>query len=285
MRIPPTVVSTCMTTTHRIDGNAGARVRRRLRPLYVAAWLLGINFWVPVEKLFLSQIGFTAATVGLLAATYAAVVPFLEIPSGILADRWSRRGVLILADLALAGSSLVGGLSRSVSTYLASALLLGVYFALQSGTADSIIYDVLVEETGRSDGFERQLGRLRLWEGIALVSSAVAGSELASLTSARFTYFLTVPFAVLSIGALSRFNEPHLHRADDPMPLRSQIATTYRTIIKPGQLRYIIITTVLCAVLCALLCRCCSSSGRCGWSLWPRPRSCTGRNGPASCPP
>jgi predicted MFS family arabinose efflux permease len=242
-----------MTTTHRIDKDSGARVRRRLRPLYVAAWLLGINFWVPVEKLFLSQIGFTAATVGLLAATYAAVVPFLEIPSGILADRWSRRGVLILADLALAGSSLVGGLSRSVSTYLASALLLGVYFALQSGTADSIVYDVLVEETGRSDGFERQLGRLRLWEGIALVSSAVAGSELASLTSARFTYFLTVPFAVLSIGALSRFNEPHLHRADDPMPLRGQIATTYRTIIKPGQLRYIIITTVLCALLLQML--------------------------------
>jgi hypothetical protein len=59
-----------MTTTHRIDKDSGARVRRRLRPLYVAAWLLGINFWVPVEKLFLSQIGFTAATVGLLAATF-----------------------------------------------------------------------------------------------------------------------------------------------------------------------------------------------------------------------
>jgi len=33
-----------MTTTHRIDKDSGARVRRRLRPLYVAAWLLGINF-------------------------------------------------------------------------------------------------------------------------------------------------------------------------------------------------------------------------------------------------
>src|SRR5207248_9088308 len=102
------------------------------------------NFWVPVEKLFLSHIGFTAATVGLLAATYAAVVPFLEIPSGILADRWSRRGVLIAANIALGGSALAGGLSTDVPTYLVSALLLGVYFALQSGTVDSIVYDVLV---------------------------------------------------------------------------------------------------------------------------------------------
>ena len=257
MRIPPAVVSTGMTTTHplvdRSDENAGARIRRRLGPLYVAAWLLGINFWVPVEKLFLSQIGFTAATIGLLAATYAAVVPFLEIPSGILADRWSRRGVLIVADLALAGSALVGGLSHNVSTYLASAPLLGVYFALQSGTVDSIIYDVLVEETGHSDGFERELGRLRLWEGIALVSSALAGGGLASLTSARVTYFLTVPFAVLSISALSRFPEPQLHRAEQPMPLRGQIATSYRTIINRGRLRHIIATMVPCALLLQML--------------------------------
>jgi MFS family permease len=235
------------------QAEAAARVRRRLRPLYVAAWFLGINFWVPVEKLFLSRIGFTAATIGLLAATYAAVVPFLEIPSGILADRWSRRGVLILANVALAGSALVGGLSTNVATYLIAALLLGAYFALQSGTSDSIIYDVLVEETGSSNGFEKEMGRLRLWEGVALVSSALAGGGLAALTSPRMTYFLTTPFVLLSIGALSRFTEPRLHRAGDALPLRGQIATTYRAIVERGRLRPIIITMVLSALLLQML--------------------------------
>jgi MFS family permease len=235
------------------QAEAAARIRRRLRPLYVAAWFLGINFWVPVEKLFLSRIGFTAASIGLLAATYAAVVPFLEIPSGILADRWSRRGVLIVAYLALAGSALVGGLSTNVATYLVAALLLGAYFALQSGTLDSIIYDVLAEETGHSDGFQKEIGRLRFWEGVALVSSALAGGGLAALTSPRMTYFLTVPFVVLSIGALLRFTEPRLHRAGDALPLRSQIATTYRTIVERGRLRPIIITMVLSALLLQML--------------------------------
>src|SRR5580698_6634925 len=128
------------------QADPATRVRKRLRPLYLAGFFLGVNFWAPVEKLFLSHIGFTTATVGLLAATYAVVVPFLEIPSGIVADRWSRRGILMIADLALAASALVGGLSTNVATYLVAALLLGCYFALQSGTADSIIYDVLVEE-------------------------------------------------------------------------------------------------------------------------------------------
>ncbi len=196
MRSRPVVVSMYMTTIAKDTRPAihesrektqlaasAVRIRRRLRPLYVAGWFLGINFWVPVEKLFLSRIGFDAASVGLLAATYAAVVPFLEISSAILADRWSRRGVLMIANVALGASALVGGLSTNVTTNLVAALLLGCYFALQSGTVDSIIYDVLVEETGSSEGFEREIGRLRLVEGIALVTSALAGGGIAALTS------------------------------------------------------------------------------------------------------
>src|SRR5215471_5759795 len=265
MSSPVIVVSTHMTTmtydtapvvdhaTASQQAEAAARIRWRLRPLYAASWVLGINLWVPVEKLFLSQIGFTAATVGLLAATYAAAVPFLEIPSGILADRWSRRGVLIIANLALSGSALVGGLSTNVPTYLAAALLLGVYFALHSGTIDSIIYDVLAEETGHSDGFEKYLGRVQLWQGVALVASALAGGAIAALTSPRTTYFLTIPFALLSIGALTRFHEPRLHKASEALPLRRQITTTYRTIAGRGRLRLIITTMVLSALLLQLL--------------------------------
>jgi MFS family permease len=225
------------------------RVRRRLRPLYVAAACQGASLWVPVEKLFLKGIGFDAARIGLMAAVYAGVVPFLEIPSGILADRWSRRGVLIAANVALAASAIVGGLSTNVATYMVAALLLGVFFALQSGTADSIIYDTLVEETGHSDGFERALGRLHMSQSIALVASALAGAALAAITSPRVTYFATVPFVLASLPALFSFTEPHLHRGDDPARIRDQVATTYRTVLERGRLRPIIATMVLSALL------------------------------------
>ena len=89
-------------------------LQKRLRPLHLAAFLQGIGFWVPVEKLFMNEIGFDAASIGLMAAAYAAVVPILEVPSGILADRWSRRGVLMAASAALALSALIGGLSHNV---------------------------------------------------------------------------------------------------------------------------------------------------------------------------
>jgi hypothetical protein len=121
---------------------------RRLRPLQVGAGLQGFMLWVPVEKLFQTQIGFDAAAIAVMAVAYAAVVPLLEVPSGILADRWSRSGILIISSAAAAVSALVGGLSHNVATYIVAALILGVYFAMNSGTVDSVVYDTVIEETG-----------------------------------------------------------------------------------------------------------------------------------------
>jgi MFS family permease len=236
----------------RPDVDPRARLRRRLRPLYLATILQGTILWVAVEKLFMSEIGFDAGSVGILAAVYAAVVPFLEVPSGILADRWSRRGVLVIASVALMASELVGGLSTNVGMYLVSALFLGVFFAMQSGTVDSIIYDTVLEELGDGDRFEATIGRLRMWESGALVASALAGAWLAAMTSPRLTYFLTIPFGLASLQALRAFREPRLHRAaeaGDQPSLRSQIAVTYRTILGRGGLLPIIATMVLTAVL------------------------------------
>jgi predicted MFS family arabinose efflux permease len=98
---------------------------RRLVPLQVAVALQGMVLWVPIEKLFMTQIGFTARSIGVMAAAYAAVVPLFEVPSGILADRWSRNMILVCASAALLTSSLVGGLSTSVPIYIASAMILG----------------------------------------------------------------------------------------------------------------------------------------------------------------
>ena len=156
------------------------RVGRRLAPLYASAFTGGIALWVPVEKLFLDELGFTPAILGVMAALYAAAVPLLEVPSGILADRWSRRGVLVIGNLGALASVAVGGLSSGVAMYLVAAVLLGVYFAMQSGTLDAIVYDAVLEETGSSDTFEAVLGRLRVVSSAALVIGALAGGALAA---------------------------------------------------------------------------------------------------------
>jgi MFS family permease len=222
---------------------------RRLVPLQVAVGLQGIILWVPIEKLFMTQIGFTAQSVAVMAAAYAAVVPLLEVPSGILADRWSRSRIMVCASIALVASSLLGGLSTNVPTYIAAAMILGVYFALSSGTVDSIVYDVVLEETGSSDQYESWIGRIRMVESGAFVASALAGGVLAGATSARLTYFASLPFVAIAIVAFLRFDEPRLNRAAEPVALRSHVALTYRTMIREPAVRQVVLLAALIGLL------------------------------------
>jgi predicted MFS family arabinose efflux permease len=228
-------------------------VHRRLRPLYLAVALQGMLLWIPVEKLFMNEIGFTAASVGVMAAAYAAVTPLLEVPSGILADRWSRRGVLVLSAVALLACTLVGGLSTGVPMYIASAMLLGVYFAMYSGTVESIVYDLVLEETGSGDSYQRHIGRVRALESAALVGSSLAGGWLAGLAGPRATYFVTLPFAALSVLAYLRFREPALHRTGERDSLRDHVVLTFRTIVRRGDLLPIVVLGALTALIAQVI--------------------------------
>jgi MFS family permease len=222
---------------------------RRLLPLQIAVGLSGIVLWVPVEKLFMTQIGFTPRSVAIMAAAYAAVVPLLEVPSGILADRWSRSRIMVCAGIALFASSLLGGLSSNVPTYIGAAMILGVYFALSSGTVDSIVYDVVLEETGSSEQYEAWIGRTRMVESGAFVASALAGGVLAGWSSARFTYFVTLPFVAIAVAAFLRFDEPRLHRAAEPVALRRHVALMYGTIVSQPALRLVVPLAALVGLL------------------------------------
>jgi MFS family permease len=228
---------------------ASRTLAKRLVPLQIAVGLSGIVLWVPVEKLFMTQIGFTPRSVAIMAAAYAAVVPLLEVPSGILADRWSRNRIMVCASIALLASSLLGGLSRNVPTYIAAAMILGVYFALSSGTVDSIVYDVVLEETGSSEQYETWIGRTRIVESGAFVLSALAGGVLASWSSARLTYFVTLPFVAIAVAAFLHFDEPRLHRAAEPVALRRHVALTYRTITGEPTLRLVVLLAALVGLL------------------------------------
>ncbi|MEU4389855.1 MFS transporter [Kribbella sp. NPDC023855] len=222
---------------------------RRLLPLQVMAFVQAVGFWVPVEKLFMTEIGFDAATIGVMAAAYAALVPLVEVVSGVLADRWSRRGVLAVAGVALLVSVLIGGLSQNVITYIVAALVLGIYFAMYSGTVEAIVYDTVLEETGTSEAYERQIGRIRLIESTALVLSALAGGWIAGVTTARLTYFVTLPFIALSLIALARFREPRLHEASERSPLREHLGITYRAIMHRGRLVPIAAAAIMSALI------------------------------------
>jgi hypothetical protein len=133
--------------------------------------------------------------------------------------------------------------------YVVAAMLLSVYFAMQSGTFDAIVYDTVMEETGSSDRFESVVGRVRMAESLSLTLGALAGGALAEATTPRLTYFATLPFLVVSTAFLLRFREPRLHHSDTRRSLGEHLSVTVRTVGRQRRLIPIALSLILTALV------------------------------------
>ena len=186
-------------------------VKKRLRPLYATGFIHSFVLWYSIEKLFMRSVGLNDYLITIATLVYIVVMMTANIPLGILADRWSRKGVLHIATCALIGSSLVCGLSHGLAMYATGISVWGLFYAAYAGTYDSAIYDVVLEETGSAEAFERCYGRVQMFEATAFITSALF-SALIARYSLRLEYFLTIPFTCCAFATLRRFREPGLHR-------------------------------------------------------------------------
>lgn len=220
-------------------------LNKRLLPLYIAVFFQGFTLWYAIEKLFMHQIGFNDAGIGVMVAAYCVIVLAVETPSGILADRWSRKGVLVLACIALGLSGLLCGISTEPSLYIVGAMLWGVFYALYSGTYDSIVYDTVLEETGDSSLYERYLGRIRIADSTALVIGALSGGIVAQFAGLESTFLWSIPAAAIAIIALMKFNEPQLHKAEPLGTIKEQITETFGAVFRRRLLLRLLIALVM----------------------------------------
>lgn len=128
-------------------------------------------------------------------------------------------------------------------------MVLGVHFAMYSGTVESIVYDLVLEETGTGASYPRHIGRVRLLESAALVTSALGGGWVADLYGPRAAYFATVPFTAVAILAYLRFAEPRLHRTEERESLRAHVALTFRAVTERGKLLPVVLLGALSALV------------------------------------
>ena len=54
-----------------------------------------------------------------------------------------------------------------------------------AGTYDSIIYDVVLEETGSPDSFEKHYGRVQMYDSTAFILGALVSAGVAHYASLR----------------------------------------------------------------------------------------------------
>lgn len=85
-----------------------------IRLYYLHQFLFDFILIYAVEKIFFSSLGLNFAQIGLLLFLWSAMTLTLEVPTGILADRWSRRKMLILSGIFFSICYFIWSYSHSV---------------------------------------------------------------------------------------------------------------------------------------------------------------------------
>jgi MFS family permease len=221
---PPHAFAVVLIKNTPVAESAG----KRLRPLYATGFIQSFVLWYSIEKLFMRSVGLNDYLITIATLVYIVVMMVANIPLGLLADRWSRKGVLYIATCALIGSSLVCGFSHGLAMYATGISVWGLFYAAYAGTYDSAVYDVVLEETGSAEAFEHCYGRVQMFEATAFITSALFSTVIAHYASLRAEYFLTIPFTCCAFLTLHRFRESSLHRTAPRLHLAAHLGRIVR---------------------------------------------------------
>lgn len=195
----------------------------------------------------MTSIGIDAVGVGIATIAFLGISLIFDIPAGMIADRWSRKGMLVISAISLAICSILMGSSHSLWLYIAGDIFWGLYVVAISGTYQAIIFDILHEE-GRSAEYSKIIGRAyALFLGGAGVAN-IASGFMANAFGYRFTFFITVISCFLNIVLVLSLREPTFHKAGQKEQAVKQLKEVAVTISKIKLLRSLAIVMSLLSI-------------------------------------
>lgn len=161
------------------------------------------SFWI----LFFIQNGLSLLQIGLLESIFHGTSLLCEIPSGMLADRFSYKTNLYLARLASIMSSILILFGQGNFWIYAIAMMVSAWsYNFDSGTSTAFLYDSAVE-AGQKD---RYLQISSFLSGVAEVTrtlgTVVAGFFIHGALA--WTYLIAIGLSLLSILLIFLMKEP-----------------------------------------------------------------------------
>lgn len=164
-----------------------------LRNYYLTSFFYDFVFAYAIYNVLFNTRGLSVFQISLLLTWWAAIAMLLEIPTGALADYWSRKKMLTIAPVLKSLCFLVWFFANG-NFYLYG---LGFVFwalgsSLVSGTTEALLYDTVVY-AGKKDEYEKVLGKKKFYYNIALAISMVSGGFIASYHLDWAVLFSIVP--------------------------------------------------------------------------------------------
>nr|WP_255218592.1 MFS transporter [Gordonia paraffinivorans] len=121
--------------------------------------------------------GLSGAQISALFALWSASTVVVEVPTGVLADRFSRRWPMVLGPCVTGTGFALWVFVPSFASFAAGFVLWAIGGALRSGTAQALVYDELDAE-GRAGDYARFAGAMRAASAVGVIAGTALAAPL-----------------------------------------------------------------------------------------------------------
>lgn len=170
-------------------------IKHNIQKIYLYNFFHGLIFAYVIERLFWASRGMSVADVVWIEIIYSMTVVGFELPTGMIADRFSRKQLLIIDAILSFFEFAIIIYATSFIHFAIAILLSGLGHALQSGAHNALVYDTL-KASGDEEDFEKVLGRINFFDYLGIIIAGLIGAFLAS----QYPYVLTYYLSLISLG-------------------------------------------------------------------------------------
>ncbi|MFZ4617143.1 MAG: MFS transporter [Rectinemataceae bacterium] len=194
-----------------IHSPAPSRISDNIPKSYVYSFVSSFGLTDAIWMLYLAHRGMSLLEIGLLESIFHLTSLVMEIPTGVVADRFGRRTSRILSRAVACSATLMMLASSDFPGFAFAFVLTALGHNLESGAGDALVYDSLVD-LGREGEYMKVKGRQEIGYQSAHGLSLVAGGAVATFDY-NLAYLLTAGIHLASLGLALGFSEPLAGRA------------------------------------------------------------------------
>ena len=185
-------------------------IKRFLLKIYVFKFFDDFILLYPFYVIFMQEAALTPVQISLALVVWSIVAFLFEVPSGVIADKYSRKHVLVTSQVIRGLCFLTWFLLPSFAGFLAGFVLWGIRSALMSGTLEAFLYDEL-KEVKREKEYTKYIGRVY---GMSYLGQAAAAMVAAFAIGLGHDFIFFCSFAAIITASLVTLSIPGARKAD-----------------------------------------------------------------------
>ncbi|MBM7871843.1 MFS family permease [Clostridium pascui] len=183
--------------------------KRNINLLLIVQFVSSFYMVNVIQTLYFQNKGIKLHQIGIILAVYQITKSILELPTGIIADKYGKKISSLIGFILFEVFLLICYLSSNLQWFVIAAFFQGISYTFLSGALDALFIDVIIA-SGEKDNLDKYNSINRTLFYMAIGLSSLIGGGIA-LKSYKLVYTITILIQALPIILLIFLKEPIIY--------------------------------------------------------------------------